>query len=305
MTMKKGKKASSTVKDHYNATIDISRDQYNVRALKDPSLVYPANYFRLKLLVNSFKKKKIKKVFEVGVGEGTPLIELADAGMDVRGFDIAPAMVDIAKENFQKHGMEADRIFWGDIQKPASYKKGVIGHGTYDGLMAMGVMPHVENDEQVLKNMAAIVKKGGTLFIEFRNSLFSLFTQNRYSAEFILDELLKGVDPKMKKIVETDLRKRLRMDLPRARLDVKGSKAPGYDAILSKFHNPFEVVPMFERLGLKDIKLLWYHYHPAMPYLQEKNPKLFLSESVKLEGEKSNWRGYFLCSAFVVEATKR
>ena len=53
------------------------------------------------------------------------------------------------------------------------------------------------------------------------------------------------------------------------------------------------------------IKLLWYHYHPAMPYLEEKIPEIFRKESIRLEHEPSDWRGFFLCSAFVVEAVKK
>ena len=94
------------------------------------------------------------------------------------------------------------------------------------------------------------------------------------------------------------------MDMPPVRKEISGSNAPGFDAILSKFHNPFEVVELFERLKFKDVKLRWYHYHPAMPYLNDQIPESFRLEATKLEHETSNWRGYFLCSAFVVEAVK-
>ena len=76
----------------------------------------------------------------------------------------------------------------------------------------------------------------------------------------------------------------------------------GYDAILSKFHNPFEVTELFKKHNFEDIQLLWYHYHPAMPYLEQRMPEAFRREAIRLEHEPSNWRGYFLCSAFVVEA---
>jgi hypothetical protein len=78
----------------------------------------------------------------------------------------------------------------------------------------------------------------------------------------------------------------------------------GYDAILSKFHNPFEVLEMFDSLGFEDAELLWYHYHPAMPFLAEKAPEAFREEALALEHEPSGWRGLFLCSAFVVQARK-
>ena len=38
---------------------------------------YPANYFRLQILVNRLANSQAKKIYEVGVGDGTPLVTLA------------------------------------------------------------------------------------------------------------------------------------------------------------------------------------------------------------------------------------
>ena len=168
----------------------------------------------------------------------------------------------------------------------------------------MGVMPHVVNDDMVLRNMAAMVRPGGSVFIEFRNTLFSLFSFNRYTLEFVLDDLLRDVGAEVKDLVRKDLSARLRVDMPPVRSTVAGQGAPGYDAILSRFHNPFEVVQLFERVGFRDVKHRFYHYHPAMPYLAGSAPVAFREEALRLEHEPSNWRGFFLCSAFVIEAVK-
>jgi len=200
--------------------------------------------------------------------------------------------------------MDPDHIFQGDIQDPATYA-GAFKHGRFDALMAMGVMPHIENDDMVLENMATLVRPGGRVFIEFRNSLFSLFTFNRHTADFILDDLLRNVAPALKDAVAKELKSRLRMDAPAARLHIEGSEAPGYDAIPCRFHNPFEVFELFRRHRFEKMRLLWYHYHPAMPYLESANPSLFREEAIRLEHEYSGWRGFFLCSAFVVEAVKQ
>ena len=291
------------IDSHYDARAEHYHEQYERDRLYDLSAPYAANYFRLQLLLNSFVNKGIKRVIEVGVGEGTPLTTLGKAGIDVWGFDIAHAMVEKSKETMKKNGMDPDHIFWADIQDPTTYAHALQG-GQFDGLMAMGVMPHVKNDDMTLENMAMLVRPGGSVFIEFRNKLLSLFTFNRYTADFILNDLLAGVDDRIKAGVKKDLESRLRMDVPPVREKVQGSDAPGFDAILSKFHNPFEVPELFRKHGFTDIKLLWYHYHPAMPYLEEKFPELFRQESINLEHEPSDWRGYFLCSAFVIEAVK-
>jgi 2-polyprenyl-3-methyl-5-hydroxy-6-metoxy-1,4-benzoquinol methylase len=292
-----------SVEAYYDATTEHYRQQYERDNLYNLKAPYPSNYFRLQMLVNSFTNKGIKRVIEVGVGEGTPLVNLGKIGFDIWGFDISKEMVKSAKERMKENGFDPEHIFWADIQDPLTYGH-VLKNGLFDGLMAMGVMPHVENDDLILKNMATLIRPGGSVFIEFRNKLLSLFSFNRYTMDFILNDLLADVDEDVKKKVQTDLESRLRMDMPPERKTLKDGKAPGFDAILSKFHNPFEVVDMFERHHFKDIRLQWYHYHPAMPYLEKEIPELFRKEAVSLEHETSKWRGFFLCSAFVIEATK-
>ena len=303
----------NSVQQHYDASAENYHLQYERHLLQDLNREYPANYFRLHLLINSFLRNKVKRVVEVGVGEGTPLVTLAKAGMEVSGFDISENMVGKARENFKTSGLTGDRIIWGDIQDPITYSP-LLKDGPFDALLAMCVLPHIRNDRFVIENMKDMVKPGGRVFIEFRNKLFSLFTFNRYTYEFIMDDLLQGVSPALKKHIELDLKKRLEMDRPSLKLkgastlsseNTEAEDVPGYDAILSKFHNPFEILELFKTCGFKQSKLHWYHYHPAMPHLDSDNQALFRDEALKLEHEHSGWRGFFLCSAFVVEAVKR
>lgn len=301
------KNSDNAVAAHYDGSAENYHLQYERELLADTKREYPANYFRMHLLINSFVKNNLKGIVEIGVGEGTPLVQLAKAGMSVSGVDISESMVEKAKNNFSRNGLDKNLISWGDIQDPMTYSH-LLHDGKYDGLLAMGVMPHVHNDEFVLSNMRNMVKPGGKVFIEFRNKLFSLFTFNRYTKEFILDDLLDGVSNELKQLVSTDLDKRLDLDSPTPRLT--GSSAGsndgtfvGYDAILSKFHNPFEVETLFYKMGFEDVNFLWYHYHPAMPNISEKSEELYRNEALRLEHDTTGWRGFFLCSAFVIEAT--
>jgi len=297
-------KDKNSVIEHYDASANTSHELYDEQKVYDISAPYPANYLRLQLLLKSFKIKKIKDVLEVGVGEGTPLSALGNLGIDVWGFDISPEMIKKSKENLLKNNLNPEQIFLGDIQNSKTYSE-ILSDKKFESLIAMGVMPHVENDSVALENISSLVKSGGTIFIEFRNKLFSLFTSNRNTAEFILNDLLSEVDDKIKSIVKKELENRLRMDMPPIRTELENSNAPGYDAILSKYHNPFEVVEKFKKLGFKDINILWYHYHPAMPYLEKNAPEIFRKEAITLEQDPTNWRGYFLCSAFIIEAVKK
>lgn len=293
-----------SVADHYDASAEKYHEIYERDGLRDLSRAYPANYHRLQLLINAFVEHNVQRVIEVGVGEGTPLATLANAGMEVAGFDISPAMVERSKERVLEIGQNPQNIIWGDIEDPNSYVQ-LLKDGQFDALMAMGVMPHVHNDEQTLLNMRTLLRPGGLAFIEFRNKLFSLFSFNRFTMDFIVDDLLEGVDDNVRKSVREFLLERLEMDQPPVReTHPDDESAVGYDRILSKFHNPFEVTELFDRLGFEDVELLWYHYHPAMPFLAKNNPSAFREAALSLEHDPKGWRGLFLCSAFVVQARK-
>lgn len=49
---------------HYDASTEDYHLQYDRDLLSDYSREYPANYFRLQLLLNSFVEKKVKKLLK-------------------------------------------------------------------------------------------------------------------------------------------------------------------------------------------------------------------------------------------------
>ncbi len=289
------------VSDHYDAVAEDYHQHYDRERLAEIE-VYPANYFRQKIMLTTFLGRGVKRIIDVGAGDGSPMSTLLRAGVECWGLDISEKMVAKCRERLKPLGQPEERVQWGDITDPATYVD-VMKGGGFDGLMAMGVMPHVENDVQVLKNMAACLRPGGTAFIEFRNKLFSLFTLNRHTHDFIVEDLLGDLDPSYKEKVSQALAAKLSMDQPPKRETVDGG-GPGYDTILSKFHNPLTVGDDFIRAGFTDLNFHWYHYHPAPPMMEELDSRAFRNQAMSMEQEQSGWRGMFLCSAFVVEAVK-
>ena len=53
---------------------------------------------------------RLNSVYEVGVGEGTPLATMAAMGFRVAGCDIAESMVAKAKANFKSRGLPDEAI---------------------------------------------------------------------------------------------------------------------------------------------------------------------------------------------------
>ena len=148
--------------------------------------------------------------------------------------------------------------------------------------------------------MRAFLRPGGRLFLEFRNKLFSLFTFNAHTKDFILNDLMAGVSEKARDAMQAELD--WRCADTREASSAQHAGGTGYDAIRAKFHNPFELAPLLADAGFKFGKIHWYHYHPAMPRLAESLGAEFRKEGFLLEHDAKDWRGYFLCSAGVVEA---
>jgi 2-polyprenyl-3-methyl-5-hydroxy-6-metoxy-1,4-benzoquinol methylase len=293
------------VASHYDTVAADYHLQYRRQQL-DTGAEYPANYFRLQMLVNRLGSLGAQRVYEIGVGEGTPLLTLARMGIEVAGCDISESMVEQARMRVAQAGLPPSTVSWGDIQDSITFAH-QLSNGPFDAVIAAGVLPHVANDSLFLQNVRMLLRPGGTALVEFRNKLFSLFTFNKNTKEFIIDDLLGGVDPEVTAAVAEDLEHRLAMDQPKFRATVgdcaSEDAVPGYDAILSKFHNPFELVDTFQRNGFVDARIHWYHYHPAPPMLESTLGDAFRRAAFALEHDPSDWRGYFLCSAGVVEAT--
>lgn len=250
-------------KDYYDGEAENYHKHYDTDPM-DMSMPYPANQFRRKLLEKVFSDRK--NIIDVGCGDGsaTKYIDAARCG-----FDISPEMI---------RRVNDPRFIVADIEDAESYKP-LLQYGPFDGLACTGVLPHVRDEETVIRNIFRLVK--GKAFVEFRNKLFGLFTFNRISAELIEEMSELPVDMSF-----------LKMDEPKER---------PYDRQLAKFHNPLEIVETFRKVGFTKLRVHFYHYHPAPPFMEVEDPVRYREEAMKHEGVDS-WKNWFMCSAFVVVA---
>lgn len=262
--------------------------------LWDPDLPggYPANHFAFRRVLRALHDVGAERMVEIGVGEGRAIQVFEAAGVEMYGIDNDPVMVAMSAKVMAEQGLPSDRIAWGDIEDSVSLAT-VSRQGPFDALLAMGVLPHVKHDRVALENMRSLVKPGGTIFVECRNKLFSLVTFNRFTYEFIMDDLLADVAGAPRDAASEFLKTRIDVDIP--------TKPTGHAA---KYHNPLDVHDVFAAAGLTEIRVRPFHYHASIPRFEKELGAPFRSESIALENEPSDWRGLFLCSAFVVEAVR-
>jgi 2-polyprenyl-3-methyl-5-hydroxy-6-metoxy-1,4-benzoquinol methylase len=291
--------AKTAIAAHYDGEVDFYADRYDKGFLQKTG-EYPSNYTRLEILCNRLIQFGAKRIFEVGMGEGSPLLAFGRAGMEVCGCDLSEPMVAATRKRLEKNtGVKAPILFVGDIEDAASMGP-ALALGKYDAVIASGVLPHIEKERAFFENIRMMLRPGGRIFIEFRNKLFSLFTLNRYTKEFVLDDLLAGVSADVKNAVAAELDRRLATNLPPVRGHHDPDR-PGYDEILAKFHNPLELEAQVASHGFRSLGFHWYHYHAAPPLIADELGQAFDRESLRLE-HQAGWRGMFLCSAGIIEA---
>ena len=289
-----------SVASHYDGSASTYSDQYNEEKIWTNE-EYPANFFRLKLVRRILADAGVTSLYEHGVGDATPLVTIAGDGIRVAGNDVSPEMVKFARANMTEHGLDPESINLLDVQSHDAIDTERKRAGSFEAVMALGVIPHVEDDRWFVDSMDKFLEPGGRLLLQFRNSMFSMFTFNRLTKEFVMDELLPDVPESIREIVSADLDQRLAVDKPPKRTRPTGD---GYDEILSKFHNPFELSEIVKSFDYKDLQFHWYNYHPAYPMLAGSiDPKVYRQAQMDLEGDTS-WRGMFLCSAGLIEAVK-
>jgi len=260
------------------------------------------------LLKRLLVEERANNVLDAGCGPASFLRDLVNENMELYGFDLTTEMVTEARKVLGKHGIPESHIWEGSVLTPDSYQPpGLPDPGLFDAGLCIGVLPHIpaEKDVEVVCNLRDAVKPNGLVVVEARNQLFALFTLNRYSYNFFIEELIQLDRLKLKAGEHTPaltaeieiLKKQFQMDQPPVR---KGKEEePGYDEVLSRTHNPFILKEQFVRNGLKDVRVLFYHYHCLPPLLSSTFPEFFQQESLAME-DPDDWRGYFMASAFLV-----
>ena len=99
-----------------------------------------------------------KRVLEIGVGQGTDLMQFANAGAICHGVDITDNHLVLTQRNFDLHGKSVDlkkgdatNIPWPD--------------GYFDCVYSFGVMHHIPEIDLVLQDVRRVLKPQGTLMI--------------------------------------------------------------------------------------------------------------------------------------------
>ena len=254
---------------------------------------YPANIKRLEIIINILKKHKPKKIVDAGCGAGMPLIYIKKKGFDIRGYDKSKNMLIEAKENLKKNKLPLNLVFQDDFENPKKIKNNSV-----DCILGMGAFYYSKNVNKTILNQTKKLKRNGRLIFSLRNRLFDLATLNNYSKVF-LDEIYKI------KYLKKNWKKKYQK-LTSNFSDRKKYKFKNIDEenVYNHIpHNPLIIASEMEKIGLRVEGIYFYHFHALPPVFENFDEQYFRKISWKIENP-TDWRGYFLASAFIVDCKK-
>lgn len=260
-------------------------------ACLNPDAPYPANHFAFRHVLAALPQTPGQSLVEIGVGAGGAIPLFAGTGFVFSGIDKDAECVARSRAALAEAGQDPARIIEADLERLDSLA-GLTGAGSFDVLIAMGVLPHAHSIRDAMTNAMSLVRPGGHVFLEFRNALFSLVTFNRYTREFILDRLLADTSAEVRAAVDTELGERLNLSIPSGEIHPEA------------FHVPFEIEALARSIGLVDPCIIPFHLHAGMPAIEKGTAQAYRLDSVALEDDASGWKGLFLASAFLLHGQR-
>ena len=255
---------------------------------------YPDHVFRLKIFLDLLAALKPKQLLDAGCGSGVPLINFLDADYNTYGFDLSPNMVLEAKQNVKAAGHDDSRVFQGDLDNfsPPTLEK-------FDAIAALGSVYYTPDTLATLSNLKSHLTDNGDLIFSLRNELFSLFSLNKYSVEYLTGSIypIRELSTELRNSVEEFLGSKF-TDADIAQL----FKNVDERQIMSQLHNPLTVATeLLDPIGMELVDIYYYHFHALPPIFEHSHPQEFRKLSAGYESP-SDWRGLFMASCFVVHA---
>lgn len=109
--------------------------------------------------------RHVRRFLDVGCGFGGLLAAFNSAGADVRGLEIDPVRVDLARANCQDHGLTGTVVQSRDI-----LEDGLAGDlGRFDVITMIDVIEHVADMPRALANAVDLLEPDGVLVLEIPN----------------------------------------------------------------------------------------------------------------------------------------
>lgn len=140
------------------------KNRYTDRRLYFNELVQTSREYLMNYISDFCKTSHIRKVIEIGCGEGGILVPFAETGCHVCGIDISQGKIRNAERFFAEDGLKGEFICSDFIQMDLSEH-----HGVYDLIIIHDVIEHIEPEfkAEFMKRTGNLLKKDGIIMAAF------------------------------------------------------------------------------------------------------------------------------------------
>ena len=218
---------------------------HNWRTKANPKGWFYNEYMEMPATLDLLGNVKGKKILDHGCGTGLYLKHLKKKGAKIKGFDLTPEMVEIAKK-------ENPNI---DLKLGSAYK--IPFKEKFDIVVSSLVFPHLKNWDLALKEIKRVLKKKGTLIFSIANPVLDRARVLKISNKTI----------NKKGIIQREIRDYFKEGKIYARW-----KNSGGDVMMPSFHKTYEsIIKILIKNGFEILD-----YSDAKP--MKKAEKLFPNE---------------------------
>jgi ubiquinone/menaquinone biosynthesis C-methylase UbiE len=223
------------------------------------------------------------KVLDVGCGPGMLAEEMLGLGYEVWGVDAAPGMIAECHRQLDKSARTHFSV--GDAANLA------FADGFFDTVTCIGVIDRIEDHESVLKEMARIVRRNGTLIVSFPN-LLSPYAAWKLFVFYPTIALLRPIYCSLAGHPQ-----------PLSPYRFAGFRRLLSPSVSDKLQTPRKAVQLMATHGLEVTDVVYFNFNVFLPPLDELFPHGAMKATERLERlrfGKLRW----LAAGFILKARK-
>jgi SAM-dependent methyltransferase len=232
------------------------------------------------------------KILDFGCGQGRLLSHLVMSGYDAVGMEKHAGMLSHAAEALRSIGAP-ERVSPGGIAELAKLEP-----HSFDIVVMMGVMQYLSEADYALalSSIKRILRPRGFLVATFQNALFDLFTFNKYTLDFMTEQLLEGLVDDAEK---QEVWKRFN-SLIMWPQEPHYSATRARDNVFVRLSNPLTIAQELGRHGLHLQTTYFYEWFGLPPLIKAAAPEIAkrIADTFELINP-TDWRGNFMANAFL------
>jgi 2-polyprenyl-6-hydroxyphenyl methylase / 3-demethylubiquinone-9 3-methyltransferase len=164
------------------------------------------------------------KVADVGCGGGLLSEALARAGARVTGIDLGEKVIQIARLHLHESNLDVDYRVQSSAELAASEPE------SFDAVCCMELIEHVPDPAALVRDLAAMLKPGGRLFLSTLNRTPAAFGAAILGAEYVMRMLPRGTHHYAQFLKPSELARLLRQ----AGLELEDVSGLGYNPLNRK-----------------------------------------------------------------------